>query len=134
MLRAESQWLGTYPRELPNLIHNRLTCFGWTRDRIGSSFSGFDRGWGLLNEIAMGDETCLLRGHTSNVTTCDLDSRGRYGVSGGWDGNLRVWDLERGTLPAGASISIPRLSIANVAKLTPAPSAPMVVTQQWRYR
>lgn len=98
VLRQESQWLESYPRELPNLIHNRLTCLGWSRERIGSSFAGFDRGWGLVNAVAMGDEICILRGHTANVNTCDLDSRGRYGVSGGWDGNLRVWDLERGTL------------------------------------
>src|SRR5262249_45408495 len=27
----------------------------------------------------------------------DIDVRGRYGVSGGWDGTVRVWDLDRGT-------------------------------------
>lgn len=97
VLRQESQWLETYPSELPNLIHNRLTCLGWSRERIRSSFTGFDRGWGLVNAVAMGDEICILRGHTANVSACDLDSCGRYGVSGGWDGNLRVWDLERGT-------------------------------------
>jgi WD40 repeat protein len=97
VLRQESQWLETYPRELPNLIHNRLTCLGWSRERIRSSFSGFDRGWGLVNAVAMGDEICILRGHTASVSACDIESSGRYGVSGGWDGNLRVWDLERGT-------------------------------------
>ena len=96
VLRLESQWLESYPRELPNLIHNRLTCRGWSRDQIRSSFSGFNHGWGLINAVDMGDEICIMRGHTSHVKTCDLDSLGRYGVSGGWDGNLRIWDLARG--------------------------------------
>ena len=97
VLRKESQFLETYPRELPNLVHNRLVCSGWNRDRIRSSFAGFDSGWGLVNAVAMGDEICILRGHTASVNSCDIDNRGRYGVSAGTDGNLRVWDLERGT-------------------------------------
>jgi WD40 repeat protein len=96
VLRLESQLLALSPRELPNLIHNRLICLGWSRDRIRSSFSGFDRGWGLINAVAMGDEICIFRGHTSSVNTCAIDSHGRYGVSGGWDGNVRIWDLARG--------------------------------------
>ena len=97
VLRLESQALETYSRELPNVIHNRLTCLGWSRERIRSIFSGFDRGWGLINAIDMGDEICILRGHTSHVYDCDIDSRGQYGVSGGWDGTLCVWNLARGT-------------------------------------
>jgi WD40 repeat protein len=97
VLRRESQMLESYPRELPNLIHNHLTCLGQDRKQIGATFSGFNRGWGLLNAVDVGDENCILRGHTGHVTTCDLDSSGRYGVSGGWDGHLRIWDLARGT-------------------------------------
>ena len=97
VLRKESQFLETYPRELPNLVHNRLVCSGWNGDRIRQSFAGFDRGWGLVNAVAMGDEICILRGHTASINSCDIDTRGRYGVSAGTDGNLRGWDLERGT-------------------------------------
>jgi WD40 repeat protein len=97
VLRQESQWLESHPRELPNLIHNRLTCLGWSREQIRSSFAGFDRGWGLINPVDMGDQICILRGHAKTVQTCDLDARGRRGVSGGWDGNVRIWDLDRGT-------------------------------------
>ena len=83
--------------ELPNLVHNRLTCVGWSRERIRESFSGFDSGWGLVNAIDIGDEICIFRGHTSIVESCDVDARGRYGVSSGWDGTVRVWNLDRGS-------------------------------------
>jgi len=97
LLRLESQRLETSARELPNLVHNHLTCVGKSRDQIRSSFTGFDRGWGLLNAVAIGEETCILRGHIGGVNTCDIDSRGQYGVSASWDGSLRIWDLVRGT-------------------------------------
>jgi WD40 repeat protein len=96
VLRQESQWLEDYPGELPNALHNRLTSVGWSRDRIASSFSGFDRGWGLVNAVDVGDEICIFRGHTSSVQTCDIDAEGRLGVSAGWDGTVRIWDLARG--------------------------------------
>ena len=97
VLRLESQWLETYPEELPSLIHNRLICLGWSRAKIQTSFSDFNRGWGLINAVDVGNEICIFRGHTSKVSTCDLDARGRYGVSGGWDGIVRLWDIRRGT-------------------------------------
>jgi WD40 repeat protein len=97
ILRKESQWLERHPNELPSLVHNQLTCLGWDRDRIRATFSGLDHGWGLVKAVDVGNELCILRGHTSHVTTCDIDARGRYAVSGGWDGTLRVWDLDRGS-------------------------------------
>jgi WD40 repeat protein len=97
VLRLESQWLETHPQELPSLIHNWLLCRGRSRDQIRASFSGFDSGWGLIKAVEIGDEICILRGHSSSVKTCDLDARGRYGASGGLDGTVRLWDLERGT-------------------------------------
>ena len=136
VLRQESQWLETHPRELPNLIHNRLTCLGWSRERIRSSFAGFDRGWGLVNAVAMGDEICIMRGHTANVNVCDLDSSGRYGVSGGWDGNLRVWDLDRGTLlrvlrpdPKGADCQINSCAISPDGRHIVVASGPGILSQ-----
>lgn len=97
VLRQESQSLGSWPEELPNIVHNQLVCQGWSLDRIRGTFSGFERGWGLLNAIDMGDQVCRFRGHTRPVSTCDLDEQGRYGVSGSGDGTVRVWDLEKGT-------------------------------------
>ncbi|GAA2152584.1 hypothetical protein GCM10009826_10990 [Humibacillus xanthopallidus] len=96
-LRHEGQWLESHPREFPSLLHNRLTCIGWERDRIRQHFSGLGSGWGLVQAVDVGDELAILRGHTSMVRSCDVDALARWGVSGGWDGTLRVWDLERGT-------------------------------------
>lgn len=97
VLRLESQWLETYPHELRSLIHNRLVCLGWSREKIQGRFAGFDRGWGLINPVDIGNEICIFRGHTSSVKCCDLDAKGRYGVSGSLDGTARIWDLDRGT-------------------------------------
>jgi WD40 repeat protein len=97
ILRLESQWLEAHPAELPSLVHNRLLCLGWTRERIRATFSGLERGWGLVAPVDVGQEICIFRGHTSSVKSCALDARGRYGVSGSWDGTARIWDLERGT-------------------------------------
>lgn len=96
VLRQESQWLDAYPQELPNALHNRLTSEGWSRDRIAGSFSGFERGWGLVNAVDVGNEICIFRGHTSSVRASDIDAEGRLGVSGGWDGTVRIWDIARG--------------------------------------
>jgi WD40 repeat protein len=96
VLRKGSEVLESYPGELPNLMHNDLTCLGWSRERIRATFSGFSRGWGLINAIVRGDEICTLHGHKNIVMSCDIDSQGRYGVSGGWDGQVIIWDLDRG--------------------------------------
>ncbi|KFH41586.1 Ubiquitin homeostasis protein-like protein [Hapsidospora chrysogenum ATCC 11550] len=37
----------------------------------------------------------LLIGHSHNVCTIDVSPKGDYIVSGGWDGQARVWNLEK---------------------------------------
>lgn len=37
----------------------------------------------------------LLIGHSHNVCTIDVSPEGKYVVSGGWDGQGRVWNLEK---------------------------------------
>ncbi|KAL6858325.1 WD repeat protein Lub1 [Amphichorda felina] len=37
----------------------------------------------------------LLIGHSHNVCTIDVSPKGQYVVSGGWDGQGRVWNLEK---------------------------------------
>ena len=38
----------------------------------------------------------LLLGHAQNVCTLDATADGRGIISGGWDKQARVWDIERG--------------------------------------
>ncbi|PNS20323.1 Ubiquitin homeostasis protein lub1 [Sphaceloma murrayae] len=38
----------------------------------------------------------LLLGHAHNVCTLDAASDGRHLVSGGWDSQARIWDIEKG--------------------------------------
>ncbi|MBI3726446.1 hypothetical protein HY251_21190, partial [bacterium] len=46
-----------------------------------------------LADLATGDET-LLAGHTGSLSAVAATPDGKRGLSVGWDGTLRVWDLE----------------------------------------
>lgn len=47
------------------------------------------------NSLATDNAERLLIGHAHNVCTLDVSPKGTYLVSGGWDGQARVWDLSK---------------------------------------
>ncbi|KFA73289.1 hypothetical protein S40288_07263 [Stachybotrys chartarum IBT 40288] len=49
-----------------------------------------------LNRSSSDTADRLLLGHAHNVCALDTSTNGKYLVSGGWDGQARVWNLEKG--------------------------------------
>ena len=49
-------------------------------------------------------EVAALTGHTGRVGTLDFDGSGRWLVSGGWEGTVRVWDMSVLDEPAEALV------------------------------
>ncbi|OTA04485.1 Doa1, WD protein required for ubiquitin-mediated proteolysis [Trichoderma parareesei] len=47
------------------------------------------------NSLATDNAERLLIGHAHNVCTLDVSPKGTYLVSGGWDGQARVWNLSK---------------------------------------
>lgn len=47
------------------------------------------------NSVATDNAERLLIGHAHNVCTLDVSPEGTYLVSGGWDGQARVWNLSK---------------------------------------
>lgn len=47
------------------------------------------------NAVATDNAERLLIGHAHNVCTLDVSPKGTYLVSGGWDGQARVWNLSK---------------------------------------
>ncbi|KAL6857373.1 WD40-repeat-containing domain protein [Trichoderma novae-zelandiae] len=47
------------------------------------------------NSVAADNAERLLIGHAHNVCTLDVSPKGTYLVSGGWDGQARVWNLSK---------------------------------------
>lgn len=48
-------------------------------------------------------------GHTEGIWGCDVSKDGRYAVSASRDGDVAVWDMERGTLVARATTGEPEV-------------------------
>jgi WD40 repeat protein len=49
-------------------------------------------------DFRTGWEIATLEGHTDDITSLDLDSKGRLALSGSKDGTIKLWDLEQGLI------------------------------------
>jgi WD40 repeat protein len=82
-------------KELYTQDQQRGTCLAFSPDgRLLAA--GFANKTVRVWDVATGETTCVLRGHTNGLTTVAFSLSGEHIASGSFDCTVRVWDMKTG--------------------------------------